>query len=366
MAHEGSSIFFPQTSNVDYQTNLDLDHNQQHGSPIQLDDDDGIRIQTLAGRSPSITRPSSVVGLTQGSTLEVKPRVSEPTPFDGTFENYKTFRQEMDLFIRLCPKMTDEQTIVIILGYMKKGAALAWREAFLDLYESKLFPSLHDFYRLLDNRFKDQVTKEKARDKLENFKQNGNYVDVFLSNLEQIMAQANLSDEEEKIRILQKAVDYSVLETIYNSGQVPTDYNGWVVRIRNIGRLRERFNHQFGKQKGTTPTSNSNTPRTFNINISPDPAKVAKYAEKKTNTGVTYTGAGQPMDIDRTKLAKTKCFGCQQLGHIYANCPNKTGKVDIRAIWFQLDDEERDELRFEVQAEQLQKEEEKKDFSKDQ
>ncbi|SJL05726.1 uncharacterized protein ARMOST_09062 [Armillaria ostoyae] len=69
-----------------------------------------------------------------------------------------------------------------------------------------------------------------------------------------------------------------------------------------------------GTPKGASGTTTSSTP-------------------KKTTTGITFGGRGQPMDIDAVKSGN--CFRCGEKGHISKNCPlqswNKGKKQEVRA-----------------------------------
>ena len=54
---------------------------------------------------------------------------------------------------------------------------------------------------------------------------------------------------------------------------------------------------------------------------------IERHHDYKTNTGTTYGGRGQPMDIGRSndnfKDRKPKCFNCNKYGHMARDCRGK-------------------------------------------
>ena len=76
-------------------------------------------------------------------------------------------------------------------------------------------------------------------------------------------------------------------------------------------------------------------------------AAPANIPMQKTGTGITYSGAGQKMDIDKARQSGL-CFRCGKPGHISRNCPDQKG-FQIRSIVEGLTDEEKKELKKELE-----------------
>lgn len=165
-------------------------------------------------------------------------KLAEPTPFDGSYTKYRTFIQEVELFLRGYNVTDDQQRIIITLSYMKDGPALEWRQHFVEqAITADDFGSWNDFRNALNTRFKDKILKERARERVENFVQGKLTIDEYIAQLEKLFTDAELTDDNEKVRILQKGVHKHILETIYNSDTLPADYDAYKTRVVNIGRL---------------------------------------------------------------------------------------------------------------------------------
>jgi hypothetical protein len=62
-------------------------------------------------------------------------------------------------------------------------------------------------------------------------------------------------------------------------------------------------------------------------------------------------GYGTPMDIDHVKNAT--CFNCSNKGHFCQDCPEPKKKINVRKMWEQLEDKEREDMYIKVNAMKL-------------
>jgi hypothetical protein len=271
-----------------------------------------------------------------------------PADFDGDYGKYCSWIREIKTKILVDKIKTDEEKILCTLQYMKSGTALELRDAFLDKAtedpDAPTFGTWKDFLEILDARFTDHHYQTRAREKVENFTQDRLSIQEFIIRLEMLFTRAQLADEGEKTRILKKNVNPNILTIVYNSDILPRSYDAWKTKIIKVGSLQEDL-QQIQKQRTTkTPPYHTTTAQSkYNIIVPTPPA------DKKTGTGVTYGGRGQPMEIDRLK--NVRCFNCDEFGHFRDKCPKpKKEKLNVRELWEQLEDDEKEEFFVEIRA----------------
>ena len=280
---------------------------------------------------------------------KVRIKTAHPDPFDGSYAKYRSWIREVKIKVLADKLKTDEEKILCTLQYMKSGQALELRDAFLDkALENPDIPDFgtwKDFLELLDKRFTDQHFQTRAREKVENFTQDRLTIQEFIIRLELLFARAELTDEKEKTRIIKKNIQPEILRIVYNSDHLPDTYDEWREKIVKIGTLQEEL-HQIQRQRTTKAPAPPPTPQSkYNIVVQPKTTDV----DKKTATGTTYGGRGQPMDIDRLK--NIHCFNCGKLGHVRDKCPEpRKDKINVRELWAQLEDDEKDEFYVEIRA----------------
>src|SRR5882757_3951287 len=69
------------------------------------------------------------------------------------------------------------------------------------------------------------------------------------------------------------------------------------------------------------------------------PATGTRPQQGTSRGGTTYTGVGEPMQIDRQKQKKFKCSNCGRFGHISRNCnkPQVTNKMTNQVRSMEVD-----------------------------
>jgi hypothetical protein len=175
------------------------------------------------------------------ASTEVKIKTAHPSPFDGSYAQYRPWIREVKIKI-LADKLRDSQDkILCTLQYMKSGQALEFRDSFLDeaLADPDLpnFGTWTDFLNRLDQRFHDPHFQSRAREKVEDFAQRNLGVEEYITRLEELFRRAELTDETEKIRLIKKNIKADTLRIIYNSDTLPNTYTAWKAKVIKIGKL---------------------------------------------------------------------------------------------------------------------------------
>ena len=193
--------------------------------------------------------------------------------------------------------------------------------------------SIDDFELILESTFGDQNKKTNVENQLALLRQGTRTAEEYFQEFDQLVQTAGYQRNHDNVlvRYLHEQVKQSIVDKIYSSGRLPYTYVGWRTMIIDINGLDRRRAEQ--KKALTAQYSHKPTP----------PATFPKTSmEKRTGTGVMYTGQGQKMDVDQAK-AKGLCFHCGKPGHMARNCPDKP-KLQVCTITAELSKEEKEEL----------------------
>jgi len=168
-----------------------------------------------------------------------KIKIAQPDPYDGDPKNFKGFMRAVHLLIAAQKITADGDKIIIVLSYMKDEAAGRWVQAKMDVIFGTVppvFGTWQDFLDELVNRFEDKVSKQQARARLEKYQQKSD-VDQHINILNEFFMNAELTDAREKIRLLEKSTNNSIIDVIYSdaTGALPTTYDRYVDKVLLIG-----------------------------------------------------------------------------------------------------------------------------------
>jgi hypothetical protein len=193
--------------------------------------------------------------------------------------------------------------------------------------------SIAAFELVLESTFGDQNKKTNAENQLALLRQGTKTAEEYFQEFNQLVRTAGYqrNHDDVLVRYLHEQVKSNIIDKIYGSGHLPYTYHGWrttIIDINGLDRRRAEQKRALSAQYSHKPTLPASFPKTA--------------TEKRTGTGVTYTGQGQKMDIDQAK-AKDLCFRCSKTGHMARNCPDKP-KFQVRALKAELSKEEKEEL----------------------
>jgi hypothetical protein len=275
-----------------------------------------------------------------------KVKVKEPTPFDGSYSKYRSWLRDLTIFLAAYRITDDRQKVLVALSYLSGGYTEDFKN---EEYNRAVhadpddpdWGTWQDFKRRLDDRFKHKYFAKEAREKLEKCSQGKQRIDEYFTTLDALFDDAGMTDDSEKIRILERGLNENILEVIYGTGTpIPVGYNNYKNRATSVGRLKETLS-QLRHQPHTPPSHPPPKPKPQQQPV------VFQTHVHSPETKRPIPGAGTPMEIDRTK-SRVVCFNCNKPGHYRKDCPEPRTALNVRSIIESLDEGEIDALLFEL------------------
>jgi Retrotransposon gag protein len=146
------------------------------------------------------------------------PKYVPPQPFDGTWDDTKSFISSVALYIsgRHPEFRTAKSKIMFTLSYIKGGKAQFWRnEAINEIVAGhKPFKNFHDFLAKLEAQFGNPNPDATAKGKLKVMHQGAKTVDEFILEFKSEASRSNLGDVV-LIKYLRVGLNQSLFKSIY-------------------------------------------------------------------------------------------------------------------------------------------------------
>lgn len=309
-------------------------------------------IQRLAQNPP---QAAAAVAVPTPSTREM---AVKPEPWSG--KHYKDFIHLINVYFAANRALytTDEAKILFTLSLMREGTAGPWAQNFIDGRTQPrglvILDSWNDFTRELNTSFGDINEAQHAQEELLTIQQGTLTAEEFFQRLDILRRKAGYVTGYDQflIRILERSLRAHLVDSVLSMPTIPDTYEGWKVAATHFDGNRRRRDDAMRNRQSTAyrrPFPPPIPPRPAAPRAAPAQAapRAAPPPVRRDATGVTFGGAGEPMDvaIGRANSGR-RCFLCGSLKHLVKDCDQRTTRVRLvlRAMGEELAEEMVNEL----------------------
>ena len=242
-----------------------------------------------------------VLAMTNNNEQAIMPKsmVLDLGWFNGDWTKFEDWWRGIQLFLKSNRVIETDDRITAILAHLREGVAGIYAQKKLDKLDKELgTQNWDDFVKEIKTTFSDKTKAADAKWKIETFKQGKQNTADFMIEFKALAMKVN-TDELYAIFLLKKNVQPNIIKTIlgYSPIAVLETLKEWKVAITSVGQ-------------GYESTEEQN--------------------DYKTETGTTYSGWGQPMDIGKSnnnfKDGKLMYLNCNKYGHVAKECWKKKEK----------------------------------------
>ncbi|EGN96638.1 hypothetical protein SERLA73DRAFT_75519 [Serpula lacrymans var. lacrymans S7.3] len=232
--------------------------------------------------------------------------------FNGDQTKFKNFIEHISLHFKEDPEYfrDEKKKKAFVLSYMKEGTGASFRSEWLEdkmsmtsALEQAQYQRWAIFERRLTEAFKNNYKEEEAQNQILQLKQGSKTArDVFLE-FDSLQRRAGYRDDSILITLLKRNMNYTLVDKLYVSGLPPSRYKEWRKLLLNYDQIWRKTEKQKKGYFGQTERTGARKE---------DGGGKKAHSGTKDRTGTVYSGAGQPMEIDKARYRKEGlCFKCR-------------------------------------------------------